>query len=403
MKIVHINTYNTGGAAKACLRLHDALLNKNINSKVVLLYKTDDSIPEVYDFRDYNRGSLQFWIDKFRNRIRNDYDRIRLALKSPSAKPFSFPNTTWDIMKHPFVKEADIIHLHWVAGFLDYDSFFKQCHQKIIWTLHDELPFSGGYHYENDWTESINSALLNKNIEIKLAALAKTNIDIICLSNYIHAKSIKSKIFQSYQHHQIKNGVTAGSFSFKNKNEIKTKLNLPLNKKMILYIADNINYKRKGFSYFYEAINKIDLRTNIAVIVGTKRPVGLPENKSIRFYEKINEELMMSDFYSAADVLVIPSLEDNQPNVMTEALCCGLPIVAFKNTGIIEMINEQNGIFAQHQNADSLASAIEEALVSTTFNAEAIATAAKKIYCDTIMAEKHIELYNKRIHTPTNF
>ena len=89
MKIVHINTYNTGGAAKACLRLHAALLNKNINSKVVLLYKTDDSIPEVYDFRDYNRGRLQFWIDKFRNRIRNDYDRIRLAFKSPSAKPFS--------------------------------------------------------------------------------------------------------------------------------------------------------------------------------------------------------------------------------------------------------------------------------------------------------------------------
>ena len=112
---------------------------------------------------------------------------------------------------------------------------------------------------------------------------------------------------------------------------------------------------------------------------------------------------MMSNFYSAADVLVIPSLEDNQPNVMTEALCCGLPVVAFKNTGIIEMINEQNGIFAQHQNADSLASAIQEALVSTTFNAEAIATAAKEIYCDTIMAEKHIELYKKRIHTPTNF
>lgn len=96
----------------------------------MLLYKTDDSIPEVYDFRDYNRGRLQFWIDKFRNRIRNDYDRIRLVLKSPSAKPFSFPTTTWDIMKHPIVKEADIIHLHWVAGFLDYNSFFKQCHQK---------------------------------------------------------------------------------------------------------------------------------------------------------------------------------------------------------------------------------------------------------------------------------
>ena len=62
---------------------------------------------------------------------------------------FSFPNSVWDITLHPKFKEADIIHLHWISGFVDYAKFFDKCDKPIFWTFHDFEPFSGGFHYSN--------------------------------------------------------------------------------------------------------------------------------------------------------------------------------------------------------------------------------------------------------------
>ncbi|MDR2993391.1 MAG: hypothetical protein LBV11_06090, partial [Bacillus cereus] len=63
----------------------------------------------------------------------------------------SIPFSSYRLENHPLIKEADIIHLHWIAdNFLNYPTFFKNIKQPIVWTLHDINPFRGIFHFDGD-------------------------------------------------------------------------------------------------------------------------------------------------------------------------------------------------------------------------------------------------------------
>ena len=154
-------------------------------------------------------------------------------------------------------------------------------------------------------------------------------------------------------------------------------------------------YKRKGFDLFSDAVKKSDLDDFHIAIVGDPRGAEIPQQENIRFFGPIHDEKEMAALYASADLLACPSREDNQPNVITEALCCGLPVVAFRNSGVMEMIHEKNGLFAEAENGEALAAAIRNGLTTSDFNSETIAADAKKTYSDSTMAEKYIGVYQQ--------
>ena len=115
LKVVHLNTYDgNGGAGRACMRLNRALLSQNIDSKIIVHYKFGNNP----DIKTFNRNVIQ----KSYTAATIIMERIlaKLFLKPDSRTPFSFTWFSRSVIKHPDVKNADIIHLHWINhGFLE--------------------------------------------------------------------------------------------------------------------------------------------------------------------------------------------------------------------------------------------------------------------------------------------
>ncbi len=381
MNILHINTTDSGGAAKAMIRLHEGLLQRGVSSKVLTLYHQPSSYPKkVFPFHN-GHHSL---IDKARYSLlyRIDHYKKKQALKNKltNYEMFSFPSSIYDLHKHPLVKEADLIHLHWVGGFLDYDTFFRQMDKPIVWTLHDLNPFSGGFHYAND---SLNhqdefAEIEREHLKIKKNALLSCqNLNIICLSRWIKQVSEKTEIFKDFTHHLIANGLDVDVFHPRPKALLRKKLGLPPDKKILLFVADNIHNERKGFQYLQKALTQLHRNDFVCLLVGNdEQPLEEDYFLPLHF---ISEESELAEVYAAADVCIVPSLEDNLPNTVLEAMASALPVIGFEVGGIPDMVlHNQNGFLVPLRDSQMLAQRIEEMLCNDAMR-ERFGDKARKI------------------------
>lgn len=182
---------------------------------------------------------------------------------------------------------------------------------------------------------------------------------------------------------------------------------LPLDKRIILFVSQKVTDKRKGIEYFIDAIDKLVAKnpqmkddTAIAILGGHAEDVAeqLPLPTFPIGY--INDERKIVAVYNSADVFVLPSLEDNLPNTIMEAMACGVPCVAFKVGGIPEMIDHRrNGYVASVRDAADLAEGIEWVLAPMRHE-ELSSEAVKKVnlrYSQHSVAMKYIEVYNQAI------
>ena len=152
MKILNINTFDTGGAAKACLRLHLGLLASGIHSKVLLKQKTNFQIPETYQISlSALENNLSIRIIRKLTKIsqelgihfKDSNQDILSNLRPRGLEVYSYPTTDIDLTKSELYKQSDLINLHLVARFLNYKSFFTRNKKPLVWTLHDQNPFLG--------------------------------------------------------------------------------------------------------------------------------------------------------------------------------------------------------------------------------------------------------------------
>ncbi|WP_282134434.1 glycosyltransferase [Seonamhaeicola maritimus] len=418
MKVLIINTYDRGGAGIACLRLHKGLLCESVDVSVLLL-EQEKSIPGVYQFQKekvtYNIFQ-KIW-HKLNERIKQikrspalSSEQSFLISRSKDLELFSFPNSNYDITTSPLYKEANIINLHWVAGFLDYKSFFKKNTKPIVWTLHDMNPFTGGEHFKETYlginnlgfpiTRQVSNEeiiVANKNIKIKRQALSKVRkLTIITPSEWLAEEARKSKVFKNYPVFCIPNGINSNIFKPRGQAYAKATLNIPSDKKVILYVAEYISNSRKGFGYLKKAFAKLGREDVVLCSIGIgKSDLGSVLN--IIELGSINTEELMSIAYSAADVFVIPSLMDNLPNTVLESLMCGTPVIGFPVGGIVDMIQDgENGYLAEEISVDSLTFQLNKFLDnSDIFNRNEIRNNAMKKYDKKIQAKQYIDLFNQ--------
>ena len=170
MKVLHICSYDFGGAGLCCLRINDALKKERIESNVLVLNRKSgrDDIHELgyykwFFWRLLNKciRLLGFSLTDY-NRTRKLINQLHIAL--------SLPTSIFDVSKSDLVNEADIIHLHWVGDFVDLPSLSKKVNKPIVWTLHDENLFYGIRHYEEP---ALDSPLDSKYYDIKLRSIKK--------------------------------------------------------------------------------------------------------------------------------------------------------------------------------------------------------------------------------------
>lgn len=425
-----VNTYDKGGAAKACIRLHEKILQKGVNSKLLVKKQINQDIPESYIYnspppppplpltikiRAKNkllRLLREFWLYPKEKIVVEEEVLLKqkfLYKRDSRLERFSFPKSGIDITTFELYKEAEIINLHWVAGFIDYQSFFEKNTKPVIWTLHDMNPFTGGEHYIEQYIgmdmnghpllRSLSmeeESFFKRNIEIKKKALSKiTNLTIVTPSVWLANEARKSELFNQFPIHIIPYGLNSDIFKPRDKIYSRSLLNISLNKKVILFVADSISNERKGIKYLYKAFEHIPSDT-ILISIGTCNN-SFYKNSNYIELGKVEDELLMSIIYSSADVFVITSLMDNFPNTVLESLMCGVPVIGFPSGGIPEMIVDGfNGYICPEISVEALLFTLKKFLTNHhQFNQQNIRNYAVLKYDQDIQATKYINLFNK--------
>lgn len=418
MKVLHISTFDKGGAAFSCIRLHLALLNSGIDSKILVKSKKSN-IKSIVSFHNQSLITLliRFFLKvgyKFGFNYHPDFQKHELERcfifkkEFRSFEYFATPFSDFHLHNNELVKNADVIHLHWVAGFLDYPSFFQNVKKPIIWTLHDMAPFTGGNHfseflYSLDLDEHVDRIKLSdRQIKIlsdfkilKNDSVAINSIKaIISPSEWLSIESKASSIFSDIPHFIIPYGIDSKIFNFTDKEQARNKLGLPLDKKIFLFVADSISNTRKGFFILEKVIDRFQFNDILIVAIGKKHH-KLPSG--VFFGGEIADQSMISLFYSAADAFILPSLEDNLPNTLLESLMCGTPVLGFSVGGLKEtIINGFNGFISEDISVTGLFNLIQKFIkCSDDFNSQLIRNDSISKFDSNIQANLYVDIYNK--------
>src|SRR3989338_4840016 len=397
MNILQINTADTkGGAGKVSYRLKNELKKLGHQTSLLVSRKYAKNDKEVVLIRPDNNLRRRI-LTKLTYYLANDLD--------------FFPSN--HILKMPEFKEADIIHCHnlhtnyFNPGALSEISKLKP----IVWTLHDMWPVTAHCAHSFDGTLKENGFFTcpsldiyppiawhnEKYLENKKAKIYKNSkFHIVTPSKWL-AEKVSRSILKDKDLSVIYNGIDNSVFRPHDKQKCRQELNLPADKKIILIVAKRGQSNPwKGGNYAQEAIKTLKSPSDTFFIdLGCDTS---QTNKNTQMVSFISDEHLLAKYYSAADILLYPSIADNCPLVVLEAMACGLPIVAFETGSIPELVEHKvNGYIAKYKDSDDLKTGLEYLLNLSPEEIEKMRQySINKIQASfTIekMADQYIELY----------
>lgn len=415
MRVLIVNTSeNTGGAAVAANRLKEALNNNGIKAKMLVRDKESDDITVAQLNKSWHQKWDFLW-ERFVIYMRLHFKRDNLFL-------IDIANAGTDITKTREFKEADVIHLSWInQGMLSLKGIRKilESHKPVVWTMHDLWPASSICHYahncRNYEKQCGNCPLLPGNGSSndlsariwrkKRKILERNSILFVTCSRWLADKAKKSGLLSGQKVISIPNPIDSRAFTKENREEARLYAGLPEGKKLILFVSQRVTDKRKGMDYFITAINKMveahpEMKDNCGIAILGGKAEELADKLPLPSYPLgyVSEEKKIASIYNSVDLFVLPSLEDNLPNTIMEAMACGVPCVGFNTGGIPEMIDHlKNGYVAEYKSSDDLARGIHWAL-SEADHQSLSNEAMKKVnqcYSQYAVAMKYIEAYNQ--------
>jgi glycosyltransferase involved in cell wall biosynthesis len=222
--------------------------------------------------------------------------------------------------------------------------------------------------------------------EEKKNGFAEKNLHIITCSDWLGGRAKQSSILGGHSVKTIPNAIDTEFFS-----PNAHSLGLDSNKKYVLFVAMRVNAPAKGFHLLKEALQFLDPLTTELLIVGGEMTDELP--LKAHNFGQITDPAKMRDIYAAADVFVTPSLEENLPNTIMEAMACGTACVGFEVGGIPEMIeHKKTGYVAQAFDSADLAKGINWCLASKTAGVNS-RERALELYNQTTVAQQHLAYY----------
>ncbi len=357
--ILHINTSDSGGgAAKIASELCQTQIKNGFNSNMLVANKksTDKYVEEIkvvnskkQHFLKYGQDSLQ-WQDFFHQ-------------------------STAEIINLSIFKEADIIHLHNLHG--NYFSplalpLFSQ-NKPIVWSLHDMHSFTGHCAHSFEcakWEKGCgNCPQLNSYPSItkdttgfiwntKQKIYDKSNLHIVVLSDWLR-KKVENSILSNQKIYTIHNGIDTSIYCKVDKVVAREKTGIPLDKKVVLFSADmGVNNPYKGGEFVKKIIDKYSNDSILFINIGGGKEVI--KNSSNWKIPYVNDPTEMAFYYSAADIYLYPTLADNCPLVVLEAMSCGLPILTFNTGGVPELVqHEETGYVADYKSFEDLCKGFE--------------------------------------------
>lgn len=396
MKIVHINTYSTGGAARACIRLHLALLKSGKQSTVVFREDPTDRIAEAFRIQPVYHSRTYRLLKRFRL-IPDKYERFHRPPPDLISKyeVYSCPVSGYEIEKHEVVQDADIINLHWVGDFLNFPGFFKSINKPVVWTLHDKNPFLGFNHLKIDAANNKSLDVLENKIAAFKADIISScrQLSIVAPSKHLMEEAQKSLAFKRRLHYNIFNCVDVSVYTPRDKKFSRELFGFKKNAVIIGFLNNYEGISHKGADLFWDAAKLLSSNSLLFVCNGSNKE----ELTNCQIISTIHDEHLMSVFLSACDAVLITSREENLPNLALEAMACGTPVISTPVGGMPEIVhNGFNGILADEISAQSVKEAIEKFIaIKNTFDSQRIREFAVGNFAENVQAERYTELYNK--------
>lgn len=405
MRVVHLSTADVrGGAARSAHRLHRALLDAGIESRMLVLnrYSTDKEVTRANvdigaPLLREARWGQKYFIDANRTEKTNSY--------------FSLPLPGFDLASNALVQSSDILHLHWFTGFLSPESVnrLQRLGKPVFWTLHDQRAFTGGCHFSDGClgfeNECGNCPQLDEGgLRVARAALMESKqsidlsrVDIICPSKWMANLARRSSLFGSANIFTIPYCVDTEKFKPHDKTEARARLGIDAEKICLLFGADNCAEKRKGFHLLRTCFESLDPNKYQFLAFGDDQGVFSHLPITVRSFGRIHSDQELKVLYSAADAFLLPSSEDNLPNTMLEAMACGTPIIGFAIGGLVDVVTPKVGILANTCDGKAFASAVEN--FTPGVRSQSSIRQIAQAYSPARIAGLHIELYRKRRQT----
>ena len=413
MRVVIINTSErAGGAAIAARRLMEALKGSGIKVKMIVRDKETDEVTVV----QLRKSWLGIW-----NFL---WERLVILKSNLFRKKNLFAvdiaNAGTDITNLPEFVQADVVHLHWInQGMLSLSNIKKilQSGKPVVWTMHDQWPFTGICHYSGECGKYESHCqdcpllfhhhwrdLSYRVFERKQSLYKHGQITFVACSKWLAGLAGRSVLARGHRVTNIPNPINTSLYHPIEKSEVRKRLSLPTDKKLLIFSSMKITDKRKGIDYLIEACRLLSqenqaLSEKLAIIVMGKDADACKELFPFPVYcisyQKSERDIV--DIYNAADLYVTPSLSDNLPNTIMEAMACGVPCVGFNIGGIPEMIDHlHNGYVAQYKSAKDLANGISWSLNDGDYPSLSEGARRKVMtnYSEQAIAKKYINIYN---------
>lgn len=411
MLVLHLNTYDTGGAANAAIRLHLALLKEGVNSHMLFAKVTRQDIPNCHQVRAKRRSVMQHFFFRIQRRLgfaKSYWEKTNSAVENQPKgyELFTLPHSDFSIVDQDIYKKADVINIHWVVGLLDYQ-FFSINKKPLVWTLHDMNAFTGGCHYSSACLNFLNSCptcpqlvgttnpdLSSVIFKYKLKHLNRSRFAVVVLCDWMQSLAEKSPLLKKMSFHKIYNSIDySGPRATENK-ILHLHDSHTLSEKLLLFVSENLENRRKGIDALLECIETFkDLPVKFCA-VGGNQDVFKKYNNVISL-GMINNQGELSQIYASVDAVLIPSREDNLPNVMLEALASGTPVVANNQGGMAEIIESgKNGILFDYESDYGLQEACLDIIKNKySFERDKISAEALQLFSPKVQAQKYVQLY----------
>ena len=411
MRVLIVNTAErTGGAAIAANRLLHALNNNGVEARMLVRDRKTDA-PEVANIPQSWRLKSKFLWERGIIWLNNGLSRNNLF-------QVDIANAGTDITTMPEFQWADVIHLHWVnQGFLSLKNLDRilASGKPVVVTLHDQWYFTGICHYSGGCEKYHTQCekcpmikgrctdLARRVFDRKRAMYEGRNITFVGCSRWMADLALKSCLTQGHTITNVPNAIDTDVFKPMDKQAARKRFNLPSDKKLLLFGAQRITDVRKGFTFLTEACEHINMHHStlpgelgVVVLGGDAEKVKSALPLPVYPVNYLSNESEIAELYNAVDLFVTPSLQDNLPNTIVEAMSCGVPCVGFNVGGIPEMItHKQDGYVADYCDSIDFAQGISWCLKEERLPAlrKAARDAALATYSEPAVAQQYLKVY----------
>lgn len=384
MKVSLLSTFDTtGGAARAAHRLYTGLRRADVQATMVVAHRvsTDPDIVKIEAPTDPTASLRQALIEQ-------QFAPYRQSL-STTYELFS-DDRSHILGAHLFkwLMPSDLIHLHWVAGWppqvpalLDYESFWQDLPPQIpcVWTLHDMNAFTGGCHYDEGCGRFIDQCgrcpVLGSRYEQDLShhiwqrkhkafqQVRPGQLHLVTPSQWLAEQVKRSSLLQNIPLSVIPYGLDTTVFTPRDRRFARGIFGIPYQAQVVMFVANSMMTKRKGFPLLLDALDALDNMPDLYLLsVGSDLQLKSRAVPHLHLKMITNDELLALA-YAAADIFVMPTLQDNLPNTVLEALACGTPIVGFATGGIPDVVEDgSHGLLVTPGDVTELRDAIHRLL-----------------------------------------